>query len=228
VDLGGRAAGSPRRADVPVEDYPGRVANPDRVERFWPARLRWRMRGAWQWPAFLVLTPLEGVLFAVLPPYEGAPDGVVGGALLAGFANLFIVAAVGPLLGRLLRRRRPDLPRMIAADLAATAALVALAVAILVAGLAHRPAVAAEERDLALASEATRSYVRTEAPAYGEGLAGADVLRLAEDQFRICVPGRDPERALCLFVDTDQNPAGVRRDDSTEPNSALRTVGGFD
>jgi hypothetical protein len=150
----------------------------------------------------------------------------VGGALLAGFANLVIVGAVGPQLGRLLRRRRPDLPRMIAADLAATAALVALALAILVAGLAHRPAVAAEEEDLALASSATREHVQDEAPAFLAGLTHADVLRLAEDQFRICVPG--PGGRLCLFVHTDRRPPVVLRDDSTEPNSALRTVGGFD
>jgi hypothetical protein len=204
------------------------VANPDRVERFWPARLRWRMRGAWQWPAFLLLTPLEGVLISVLPPYAGAPESVLGGALLAGFANLFLMAAVAPLLGRLLRRRRRDLPRVVAVDVAGAALLAGLFAVILVAGLAHRPAEAAEERDRALAYDATRAYVRAKEPLFRAGLASTDVLRLADDQFRICVPGFHPTQNLCLFVDTDRRPAVVRRDDSTEPNSALRTVGGFD
>jgi hypothetical protein len=212
---------------VPAEHYPQGVADPERVERFWPTRLRWRMRGAWQWPAFLVLTPVEGVLLSALPPYEGAPPGVIGGTLLAGFANLFIIAVLAPLAGRALRRRRPDLPRVVAADDAGAALLCALAAVVLVAGLVHRPEAAARERALALAYDATRQYVVSEAPEYRAGLAGVDLLRLAEDAYRICVPGRGPDRRLCLYVDTDQHPAGVRRDPSTEPNSALRTVGGF-
>jgi hypothetical protein len=54
-----------------------------------------------------------------------------------------------------------------------------------------------------------------------------DTLRLAEDAYRVCVPGPVRGRWLCLYVDTDQQPAGVRRDTSMEPNSSLRTVGGF-
>ena len=205
------------------------MANPDRVERFWPARLRWRMRGAWLWPAFLVLTPLEGVLHRrCCRPTTARRTRVVGGALLAGFANLFLVAAVAPLLARLLRRRRPDLPRMIATDLAGTALLLALAVAILVAGLVHRPAVAAEEQDRALAYDATRAYVRTQAPAFARGARGGGRAAPRRGPVPHLRAGPRPDRALCLFVDTDRRPAVVRRDDSTEPNSALRTVGGFD
>ena len=44
-----------------------------------------------------MLTPLEGILLSALPPYDGAPPGVIGGALLAGFANLFLIAVVAPL-----------------------------------------------------------------------------------------------------------------------------------
>jgi hypothetical protein len=203
------------------------VANPERVERFWPARLRWRMRGAWLWPAFLVLTPAEGVLLDVLPPYEGAPTGVVGGTLLAGFVNLFIIAALAPLAGRRLRRWRPDLPRVVAADSAGTALLCTLAAVVVAAGVVHRPAVAAREQAVASAFRAAHDFVLSEAPEYRAGLVAVDVLRLAEDSYRLCVPGRDPGRRLCLYVDTDQQQPGVRRDPSMEPNSAFRTVGGF-
>ena len=77
-------------------------------ERLWLGRLRWRMRGAWLWPVFFVLTALDGALIALLPPYAGAPPGLIGGVLLAGFANLFAVAMLGPPVGRLMRRRRPE------------------------------------------------------------------------------------------------------------------------
>jgi hypothetical protein len=203
------------------------VADSDRVERLWPRRLRWRMRGAWLWPAFFGLTVLDGLVIWKLPPYEGAPPGLVGGMLLAGFANLALIALVAPLVGRRLRRVRQDLPRLIAIDYAGTALVGMLAVLVVAAGLAHRPAVAAKqaERDAVLA--ATRDYVREQAPEYAPGLAAVDSLQLSDDSYRTCVPGNDPRRWLCLIVDTDQSPVGVVRDDSMEPNSALRTVGGF-
>ena len=107
----------------------------DGVERVWHRRLRWRMRGAWMWPAFLVLTLADGILLSELPPYEGAPPAVFPGVLLALFANLLAVAVLAPFAGRALRRRRPDLPRMIAADYAGAGLL-----ALIAAGLFDRRA----------------------------------------------------------------------------------------
>jgi hypothetical protein len=185
------------------------------------------MRGAWLWPAFIALTVLDGVLIALLPPYDGAPRSVVGGMLLAGFANLGLVAAVAPLAGRALRRRRPDLPRVVANDYAGAGLVLALGVVVLAAGLAHRPAVAAENDDRAAVQAAVEDYVVTRAPRFHPGLAQVDALRLEQDSYRACVPGPDPRRWLCLIVDTDQRPPHLVRDGSMEPNSALRTVGGF-
>ena len=59
--------------------------------------------------------------------------------LLAGFANLIVVATIAPLAGRRLRRRRPDLPRLIADNYAGTALLCAIAAAIVALGLAPPP-----------------------------------------------------------------------------------------
>jgi hypothetical protein len=74
----------------------------ERVERVWHRRLRWRLRGAWQWPAFLALTLVDGIVLAVLPPYDGGPQGVYPGVLLAGFLNLLVIAVAAPAVGRLL------------------------------------------------------------------------------------------------------------------------------
>jgi len=200
---------------VSGEGYPPSVGHP---ERLWPARLRWRMRGAWLWPAFFGLTALDGILIAQLPPYDGAPRDALGGALLAGFANLLLVAVVAPHAGRALRRRRPDLPRIVANDYAGAALVAGLSVVVLVAGLAHRPAVAAERDDRAAVYAAVHGFVTSQAIEWQHGLDRVDARQLAPEVYRACVPGDDPRRALCLIVDTDQRPAGVARDGSMEPN----------
>jgi hypothetical protein len=186
------------------------------MERVWHRRLRWRLRGAWQWPAFVVLTVVDGVLLAVLP-FSGDGSTLVAGVLIAGFMNLFAVAALAPLAGRALRRRRPDLPRLIARDYAGTAALIAVTALLLAGGLAHRPAVQGERDDERAALAGVHDYVLGQAPAYRDGLAAIDARRLEPDLYRACVPGRDG-RWLCLFVSTDQRPAGITVDPNRVPN----------
>jgi hypothetical protein len=198
------------------------VQHSERVERLWPSRLRWRMRGAWLWPAYFGLTAVDGILITALPPYGWTPPGIVGGVLLAGFANLFLLAVVAPFAGMALRRRRGDLPRPIAYDYAGTALLSILTAVILVAGLAHRPAVAAEHADEEAMAAAVAGYVTAHAPEWAPGLDRVDVRAYAPEVYRACVPGVDARRWLCLVVDTDRRPAHVVRDDSMEPNSPAR------
>jgi hypothetical protein len=189
------------------------------VERLWPTRLRWRMRGAWQWPTFLALTVVDGVLLATLPPYGSGPGGVLPGILLAGFANLLLVAVVAPLVGRrVLRWRRPDLPRLIADDYAGTALMCALCLGLALAGIAHRPWVASEDRDRRAVFAAVHEYVRAHAREYTGALGHADARRLESDYYRACVPSLEPRRALCLFVDTSADRAVVRLDPERTPN----------
>src|SRR3954449_8312348 len=93
-------------------------------------RLRWRLRGATMWPAFVVGVIVDAALVHALPiAGETAPE-AFGAILLAFFFNLVAVAIGAPLAGRWLRRRRPGLPKVVADDRAGTA---------LVAGLAARP-----------------------------------------------------------------------------------------
>jgi hypothetical protein len=184
----------------------------------WATRLRWRLRGASQWPAFVLFTSVEGILLNELPISGDGPGGLVPGVLLAGFANLLVVAVLAPLAGRLIRRQAPDLPALIATDFAGTALLAAGAVVVLAAGLVHRPVVLEERRDVLAQQAAVAAYVDSQARAYREHLAAADTVRLSEDLFRTCIPGSDPRRPLCLFVDTDQHPAGVTLDRDLTPN----------
>jgi hypothetical protein len=187
-------------------------------ERVWLARLRWRMRGAWLWPAFFAFCAADGALIALLPPFEGAPDDAIGAVLVAGFANLAAIALLGPLAARALRRRRPDLPRIVAYDYAGTALVVALGVALLGAGLAHRPAAADARGDEAAMFAAVHAFVTAHAAEWQDGLGRVDAVRLAPEVYRACVPGDEPRRALCLIVDTDRRPARAVRDESMQPN----------
>src|SRR5919198_1507010 len=54
----------------------------DRDERFWPARIRWRLRGAWMWPTFVVVTLVDGLILHELPPVGTGVD-LIPGILLA-------------------------------------------------------------------------------------------------------------------------------------------------
>lgn len=197
------------------------------AQSLWLARMRWRIRGAWQWPAFTVLTLLDGLLLLELPFYDDGPGNLVAGVLLAGFANLFCVAVLAPVVGTRLRRRRPDLPRIVARDYAGTALLCATTLALVAAGIAHRPALARDRDDLRAAVASAHEYVVAQAPAYRAGLAGIDAMRVDADLYRTCVPGPDPRRWLCLFVTTDQRPAGVTVDPDRAPNTVYRRHGGF-
>jgi hypothetical protein len=192
----------------------------ERAERVWHRRLRWRLRGAWQWPAFIALTLLDGVLLAELPFYGDGAGGFVPGVLLAGFLNLFAVAVLAPAVGRLVRRRRPDLPRPVAANYAGTALLAAITALLVVGGVLHRPAVADEEDDERAVFAGVHEYVLHRAPEYARGLDAIDAVRIVPEEYRACVPGPDPTRWLCLIVSTDQRPAGVTLDSDQTPNTA--------
>src|SRR3954469_748328 len=105
----------------------------------WRSRLRWRLSGAWQWPAFAVLVVVDAVVLARLP-FSGGRANLLGALLAAGFLNVLVVA-VAPRPGAwLVRRWRPALPREIAADRAATFTMAVLCAVLIAGGLAHRPA----------------------------------------------------------------------------------------
>ena len=190
------------------------------VESVWWPRLRWRMRGAWQWPAFAVLTVADAVLIARLP-FRGDGADAAGALLLAGFFNLLAVGVLAPLLGLAVRRRRRDLPFVVARDYAGTALLAGVTCALVVGGILHRSAVTEERADRAALMAGVHDYVLSQAPRFAAGLDRPDIVELETDHYRVCVYGSD-RLPMCLFVNTDQRPAGIRRDPSREPNGPYR------
>ncbi|MFN8131682.1 MAG: hypothetical protein U0R70_09050 [Solirubrobacteraceae bacterium] len=195
------------------------------MEHLWTSRLRWRMRGAWMWPAFFGFT-VAGALALHVLPITGDGTGIVPGLLLCGFINLIVVGVAAPLAGHLLRRRRPDLPLVVAGDYAGTA-LLALAFACIVGlGVAHRPDRLADEADLRAQFLAVRRFVLAGAPpAVQANLGRADAIRIDTDLYRTCIPGRDPRRSYCLIVNTDQSPPGIRRDTNRQTNQDFLAPG---
>jgi hypothetical protein len=194
------------------------------LDRVWWTRLRWRMRGAWMWPTYLACTATDAVLLHELP-VSGDGARLIPAALFCGFLNLLVVAVGAPLAGRVLRRRRADLPRIVANDYAGTALVVAATAGLLVGGLVHRPAVAAQERAFQAQGAAARGYLLTSAPArVRAGLSDADTLRLEDGLYRTCVPD-GARRAFCVLVRTTQDPPVVHQDLDRTPNARYARPG---
>lgn len=191
-------------------------------ERIWPARLRWRLRGAWTAPAFVAFTLAEAVLLNRLPIAGDHGLDVLGGFLLCGFFNLAIVGLVSPLAARLQRRRRPSaMPLAVLQDRISTATMATLALGLLILGVAHRPAVVASGDAYVKNLQAVRAYVMHQGPQeFRAGLGAENVWKQKDDFFRTCVPGPDPQRSLCLYVETD-GVATVTRDPDQQSNARI-------
>jgi hypothetical protein len=187
----------------------------------WGSRLRWRLRGAWLWPAFAVLTLVDAVILARLPFAGGRAD-LLGSFLAAGFLNLAIVAVVARVGGALLRRRRPELPREVAVDQAGAAGLLALTLLLVAGGLAHRPALTMADSHRAAAIAAAQRYAAHHAPArYLPGMHRSTTWHQGPDLYRTCFPGPDPRRDFCVFVRTDEPLPVVRPDPDQRPNATI-------
>lgn len=192
----------------------------------WTSRLRWRTRGATQWPAFVLALVALTVLFHALPVAGDHGPGMFPALLLAGFGCLLVVAVAGPLAAVWLRRRRPGLPKVVADDQAGTVLLVVLVVLVAAAGLAHRPAVQrARDAFGAQAAQARRYILAYAPPAYRAGAGRLDTWKQGDGLYRTCAAGPDPRRAFCVLVNTDQQPPGIVRDPDQRPNSVVAGPG---
>jgi hypothetical protein len=198
------------------------------VEPLWRSRVRWRFRGALLWPAFWLLTVFDALLLGQLPIAGDGGTAFVPAFLLAGFFNLVAVAVVAPLAGLALRRRRRDLPRVVAFDHAGTLLLLCVTGGLLAGGLIHRDAVRENEHDLLVQRSAAVRFMRTAAPPeYRRSLPATTTIKMEDELFRTCTPGDDPDRWFCVYVATDTSPPGVTADANRESNESLRAAGGF-
>ncbi len=199
-----------------------------REESLWRSRLRWRFRGALLWPVFVLATLFDAFLLGWLPIAGDGGTDFVPALLLGFFFNLLAVAVVAPFAAMLLRRRRPDLPKVIASDRAGTALVAFVTLAFVALGVAHRSDVQEAQHDFAVQQAAARDFAERRAPPeFRTNVAGSDTIKLEEDLYRTCVPGDDPKRWFCMLVRTESLPPGIRVDDSRESNASLNEPGGF-
>lgn len=201
----------------------------ERSEQLWARRLAWRLRGAWMWPAYAVLTVVDAWILHELPPAT-ADIRFVAGLIIASFANLFLMGAIAPWLARRLARRdaRDGVPFEVRAEVLkdrTAAVLVGVAtLGMLATGLASRPLNVNETEKLERNAELFREFVYAEAPhEIVRNIDTANTIRLEEGYFRTCVNYDDRARVWCAFVDVDAEPPVIRRDPSTIPNQEFKT-----
>jgi hypothetical protein len=184
------------------------------------------MRGATLWPAFAVAVVADGVLLNQLPIAGDRGPALFAALILAGFANLIVVAVLAPLAGHWLPGRRRGTPGAVAADQAGTALLVVVALAILGLGLAHRPAVHAARDDLAVQARWAQRFMTAHAPTeFQAGVEHMNTWKQSPNLYRTCAPGPDPRRAFCVIVDTSTSPPHVAPDRDQSPNSVAKPPG---
>ena len=194
-------------------------------ERFWVARARWRLRGAMLWPAFVVLTLLDGFVLYRLSPVGFEFKDPIAPIILATFGNLFLIAVVSPLLTRRLVARRQGVTtveREVLQDRVGTALLAVGLVGVIAAGLGNRQVVVSETEDTERNAQALSQFI---AHSGNQELIRnretANTRRLSEGYFRTCVARDDRQRAFCFYVDTKERPAEVRPDRSQVPNNRM-------
>ena len=198
------------------------------AESLWRSRLAWRFRGALLWPTFVVLTIADALLLGVLPLAGDEGTEFVGAALLAGVFNLVMVAVVAPLLAIWLRRRRPELPKVVAQDMTGTVLVVCVTLALLAGGLLHAPARAEAERDMTAQLVAARDFAHTRAPEeFRDGVGMMTTVKMEDDLYRTCVPGPDPKRWFCMYLDTTSSPPGITVDRNRESNASMNRYGAY-
>jgi hypothetical protein len=184
-------------------------------------RLRWRLRGAWLWPSFVVLTLADGAIVHSLP-LAGDSASLVGAWLLGVVLSLLGVVLLARPVGLVVRRLRPDMPKSVARNYAGALVTLAITLALLAGGLVHRHVVNA---DLAAGEEAVaraEAYIGDHAPAeFQHDLTHLNTYEVPPDIYRICATNPTRTTSYCVVVKLHQpfgrsvHPAGA------EPNSLL-------
>ena len=131
----------------------------------WLARMRWRRRGAWLWPAFVIATVADAVIGHALPP-SGETQTVLAAALAGWFLNLFAVLLSG------LAARRDIAPRTTGHAEGRRTRLCgrgrssySLPARCSSSGIVHRPSVLAHRRAMEDAIVRAQAFIGARAPA---------------------------------------------------------------
>ncbi len=193
----------------------------------WLGRMRWRRRGAWLWPAFAAAIVVDAILGHALPP-SGETQTVLAAALAGCVLNLIAVVLLSRPVGVLMRRARPDLPRVVARDYGGTVVVLMITAGLLLAGVLHRPSVLEHKRAMHDAIARAQAWIGARAPAeFRRNVEFVSIFAIEPGNiYRTCVPSEDRTRTYCVIVKTHLPFARSVRFDGYESNSVFAAGAG--
>jgi hypothetical protein len=188
----------------------------------WLVRMRWRRRGAWLWPAFVAATIIDALIGHALPPV-GDTQKLFGAALVACFLNLLGIVLLSRPVAGLVRRRRRDLPWIVARDYGGTAVILAITAALLSAGLINHSTVLGHRQAKRDAIVRAQAFIGDRAPAeFRSNVTLVDVYAIEPgNMYRVCIPSHASQRSFCVVVKTRMPLAQSVSFDGYEPNAVF-------
>jgi hypothetical protein len=167
------------------------------------ARLRWRRAGAWLWPVFVTTIVLDAIIGSALPP-AGESQTLFSAALVGMALNLIAVLLLSRPGGALLRRRRPDIPGIVARNYAGTVAVLAISAILLAVGLSHQSTINADARAMRDAVVRAQAWIGDRAPPeFRRNLGSVSTFAIVPGSvYRTCVRSLDLTRTYCVIVKT--------------------------
>ena len=153
------------------------------------------------WPTFVLAAILDGVI-AHVRPLAGDRQSFFGGVLAGLVLNLLAVLFFSGAFGKLLRRRRTDLPMAIARNYGGTIAVIGVSVLIAAIGVARHGGIVSRQRALSDAIVRAEAYIGDHAPAtFRADATRTDTFTIqAGTMYRTCVPSQDGRRSYCVIV----------------------------
>jgi hypothetical protein len=150
---------------------------------------------------FAVLSLVDGLVGHSLP-VSGRQQSVAGGVLVGLALNLLVVVLLSRPLGAALRRRRRDLPAVVARNYAGTVCLALITAGFVVAGLANRSDIRADDAAYRDAVVRAVAYIGDRAPVqFRRNAAHADTFTIQPGSiYRTCVPNSSHTRTYCVIV----------------------------
>jgi hypothetical protein len=168
-------------------------------------RMRWRLRGAWLWPSFVVLTFADAAIIHDLP-LAGDSATWVSGWLLGAVLSLIGIVALATPLGGAVRRVRPDMPRLVARNYAGAMITLAVTLALLAGGIAHQQVIASDNFAFQDATARAQAYIGDHAPpSFRQDLHRLDTVAVVPPNiYRTCVSDVTHTYNYCVVVNRKQ------------------------
>ncbi len=185
-------------------------------------RMRWRLRGAWLWPSFVVLTFADAAVVHDLP-LTGDSASWVSGWLLGAVVSLLCIVLFANLLGRVVRRIRPDMPRVVARNYAGALITLTITLCFVAFGLIHQQAIASDNFALRDATARAEAYIGEHAPQrFQANLHRLDTFPVqAPKIYRTCVHDVTRTYYYCVVVNRTQPFGSSVHYSGTESNQSL-------